>query len=670
MKNGQRYCKHAVFLVPLVCAVALLPGCAHHRDGTTPVSAEPDWNQPVPRAADADHPAAPLIAEAEALYAEGAYADALQVCLQAARIDPDAPGLVALRNQILSAKLDQRAARSVLQDELDHRHAAVDAAERGHIPDTFGLRRLVEEAARDRLVPESAMAEALDQRVTIRLAGASLTTVIEALSDDEHINLIADQDIGAGRTIDINVTDVPLREILSYIGRHFHIQFHTGENMIWATSTDPERAPPMETRVYRLRTGLQFHGQAWGDLPDDQRRLRDNISLLTQMATVLPSNESYVQQIIEQFVPSENGASLHVDYNTHTLFARNTPENLAVIERIVEALDVNPPQILIEARFIEISQADLREIGIDWILGSPLTVTRRGVMEDGQWSRQPRTVIDEGSSITYEPYRSDAAGPFPLGPQGAFGLLRDGNPPTADQGLNLAFRGVLTEPMFTAVLHALEISGKGRTLSVPRVTTINNNPAKLRDGDDLMFYEEFEAQAFHTLDRDDRRITLTALTPKGRPAVAELGFTLVAVPSVGADNRTISLLLTPTISELLEFISYQEDPEGSDEVAQRIRQVVVKLPRIARREVQTKVVVDSGETVVMGGLIRTVTQDTVRRVPVLGSLPLFGQLFRRTDVTEDRRNLIIFVTATVISERGESLIPVAAGPAAARTVEP
>ncbi len=238
-------------------------------------------------------------------------------------------------------------------------------------------------------------------------------------------------------------------------------------------------------------------------------------------------------------------------------------------------------------------------------------------------------------------------------------MLREGNPPTADQGLNLAYRGLLTEPMFNAVLHALEISGKGRTLSVPRVTTLNNNPAKLRDGDDLLYYEEFQAQAFALVDSDNRKYTVTALIPKGTPKTAELGFTLVAVPSVGADNRSISLLLSPTISELLEFISYQEDGLRSEEASNQIRQVVVKLPRIARREVQTKVVVESGETVVMGGLIRTVSQDTVRKVPILGSLPLVGTFFRRTDITEERRNLIIFVTATVISERGESLIPLA-----------
>ncbi|MEX2607029.1 MAG: hypothetical protein WD708_06755 [Kiritimatiellia bacterium] len=599
----------------------------------------------------------PLVAQAQSLYNQQNYEGALTIILRAANQNPGAADVQILRNRILSAMLDERAVQSALDQELNRRKASQDALDAGQIPDTFGKRRQVEESATDKLGIEGPVLELLSKPVSLHLSSAPLSTLIRALSEDDDINMIADPKLGNQETLDIQATDVPLREVLDYLSRHFQVQFHTGQHMIWVTTKDPDQAPPMETRIYRLRTGLLFHGLSWGTMPEAERLAQSDLSALTRKATVLPHEPTHIQKVLEEFVPSGQGAQLHVDLNSHTLFARNTPENLNLIEEIVRALDTTPPQVLIEARFIEISQSDLREIGIDWILGSPLSVSTKGVLEDGVWRTQPRTVVDEASSITYEPYRSDSAGSFPLGPQGAFGLLREGNPPTDSQGLNLTYRGLLTEPMFNAVLHALEISGKGRTLSVPRVTTLNNNPAKLRDGDDLLYYEEFEAQAFALVDEDNKKYTVTALIPKGTPKTAELGFTLVAVPSVGADNRSISLLLSPTISELLEFISYQEDGPREVGNSDQIRQVVVKLPRIARREVQTKVVVESGETVVMGGLIRTISQDTVRKVPILGSLPLIGNLFKRTDTTEERRNLIIFVTATVISERGESLIP-------------
>jgi type IV pilus assembly protein PilQ len=148
---------------------------------------------------------------------------------------------------------------------------------------------------------------------------------------------------------------------------------------------------------------------------------------------------------------------------------------------------------------------------------------------------------------------------------------------------------------------------------------------------------------------------VTVLIPKGKPSIEEIGITLIAVPSVGADMSTVSLLLMPTISELEGWSYYQDG--GVTNTVSTVRPVTVKLPIISRKEVQTKVIVQSGETVALGGLIDTVKQHTVHKVPLLGSIPVLGRLFHRDDITEQRKNLLIFVTATVLSERGETLVP-------------
>ena len=222
------------------------------------------------------------------------------------------------------------------------------------------------------------------------------------------------------------------------------------------------------------------------------------------------------------------------------------------------------------------------------------------------------------------------------------------------QGLNLSFEGILTEPMFEAVIHALDQTGTAQTLSVPRVTTINNNPAKLRHGKDLLYYQEFEAKAFNLLDNNGNKYSTTAIMPKGKPILSELGITLVAVPSVGDDMNTISLLLTPTISELSDYNYYTTGgrTNGQDYT---FGQIEVKLPTIERREIQTKVVVDSGETVVMGGLITSITRQNTKKIPIIGDIPILGKLFQSTSSTEIRKNLIIFVTATVLSAKGENV---------------
>ncbi len=581
--------------------------------------------------------------EARAWYRAGRYEEALAAVLDLSRIDPQPEGLEALRREVLDAVLDARAQRLAGETRQTDRRAMLDATERARIPDSFGLERLVRPGPREAIIPDGTVSALLNRPVTLHLRDASLSAIIDALADDTGANIIAESGLGAAERVNIRADRVPVRELLDYIGRELNVRFAFGQDLIWVTSADPADARALlQTRIYRLSSGVPLHGTDWGgDL--DALGGMGHVAMLSQKATVLPETRSHLEEILDLFVPEVPGARVHLDRNTHTLFIRNTAENLELIDRIVRALDTTPPQVLIEARFMEVMAADLRELGIEWILGTDLAVTRtRTTQEDGTDVREPRTLIREGEVTRFPPFGEDAAADSRIRPPGPWGV-------------NLTYAGVLTEPQFDVMLRALEATGRSRTLSVPRVTTVNNSPAKLRDGEDLLYFDEFQAQAFALVDADNRRYTVTALIPKGRPEMQELGITLVAVPSVGADLRTISLLLTPTISRLEGFVNYQDESTAPDPDRATIRQVVAKLPIISRREVQTKVVVESGETVVLGGLIDTVTQETRHRVPVLGSLPLLGSLFRRTEQTEQNKNLLIFVTATVLSERGESL---------------
>jgi len=600
---------------------------------------------------------APVLIEAQQLYDEKRYAAALTSYIEIRRRLPDTPGLEALRAKILTAIEEERLQQTLHRNKLSEQQMVTEAMEKGELPDTYGARRFVRHVLTDHQRPPGPMQKVLETPVTIHLKQASLSGFITAVSQDRKINIIADTGLGQGKALDIEMDDVPLREVFDYISRNFDVRFYVGDKLIWATNAKAAKNAPFETRVYKLHKGIQYHDSDWDEAKDAKKSPSSERISISGSATELSNQKTYIENIVNKFVPVVEGAQLLFDPNTHALFARNTPDNLELIEDIITTLDVTPPQILIEARFVEVTVSDLRELGIDWILGSPLGVTRESVLNNGQWQRVNSTEISSGNLVNYSPYSSDSAGTSPLGPQGAFGQVRAGNPATANRGMNMTYSGILTQPMFQAVLHALDVSGKGRTLSVPRLTTLNNNPAKLRHGEDLRFFEEFQAQAFTLLDDNNKRYTVTALIPKGKPTLEEMGITLVAVPSVGADLQTISLLLSPAITSLEGFVSYQESSAniaGSSVV--NIEQVVVKLPIISRREIQTKVVVASGETVVMGGLVDTVKQETKQSVPFLRAIPLLGKLFQRIDITEQKRNLLVFVTATVVSERGESVI--------------
>jgi type II secretory pathway component GspD/PulD (secretin) len=339
-----------------------------------------------------------------------------------------------------------------------------------------------------------------------------------------------------------------------------------------------------------------------------------------------------MEEAIARFVPAPSGAELFFDKKAHILIAKNTRENLSRVEELIEALDVSPPQVLIEARFISTGVNDLRELGIDWLMNSPITVSRKG--------DAVRSQIDP-ASIKFSPFAG------------------------ASQGLNFTYQGLLTDPMFSAVIHALETTGKSQTLSVPRVTTVNNRPAKIRIGEDFRYFEEYEIQqAGTTTTTDDRGVTTTTqnsrLVPVGTPQLEELGIQLEVTPSVGADLSTITLHMVPEISEFVRFEVYETSTGSSSSTTNGT--AVVKLPVFRRSTIETEVIVGSGETVVMGGLITSTESRKRNKVPLLGSLPLLGALFQNDEVTQQRQNLLIFVTATLLSSRGEDLVPLSPEP--------
>ncbi len=622
--NGYQHARGAV--VALVLSLAAAGGCRH---------------LPPPADVSANGAVGPAMAPVWALYEAGRYDEAMLRWVDAVQGGPVDAEAERVRSLVLGALLEQRARRAEERREQSVEQMGADVLAREQVPGSYGLQRYVKRTLEPHRRASAGMQAVLDTPVSMHLAGADLGALIRAVGLDSRVNIVADDGLGGGKKVNLHLDDVPLREVLDYLSRNFDVDFYVGENLIWAASGST-RSAPLVTRLYRLHHGLQFHTSDWTAAKEAGRAPNPvNRSDLSFEATELPAGKTYFEDLLDRFVPRTEGSERVFDKNTHTLFVRDTPENLGLMEKVIEALDISPPQVLIEARFIEASVEDLAQVGIDWVLNGPWVVNRERVLVDGEWQERPAAQI---------------AG---AGPGGAiFQTSPPADPVTGaalrDYGLNLTYEGILTEPMFTAVLHALELAGNSRTLSVPRVTTVNNNPAKLRHGQDLLYYEEFDVRAITQLDADGRKYDVTALVPKGKPVLAELGITLVAVPSVGEDGRTISLLLTPTISRLDEF-NYYTDEQTSN----AYEQIAVKLPTISRREVQTKVVVQSGETVVMGGLIEVVTAKAEQRIPLLGSLPLIGQLFRRMDETEERRNLIIFVTATVISDRGESILPAA-----------
>ena len=591
-------------LTAMTLTLLLAAGCASTRQG----------------GADEEGPTlAPALARADAFYRQGRYTEAMIECINVQRSAPDTPGLTELQVKVIQALTEQQGQITALEAEPTRRRMLADADRRMNLPSTYGLNLHVAGETGSLRTATTAMQDALERPVTLHLDQVTLDELILAIGESEGINMIADS-FTTPQTLTVHADQVPLSEILEFAARNLNVQFYVGHNVIWVTPRDPSESPtPMDTRVYRLRRGISYDEVTGGP---------DGLNIVAA---------------IQRFVPMPAGADMLFDMKAHSLLVKNTRQHLAKVEEIIEALDITPPQVVIETRFISTGVSDLRELGLDWILNSPLNVTHKMIQADGQSERAVRSRINSGAGITHTPF------------------------PGTGTGLNLTYQGLLTDPMFQAVLHALETSGKARTLSVPKVTTVNNKPAMMRVGEDFRYFETYDVQSVPSGQTDGGTTVYSSiLVPVGTPSLEELGIELNVSPSVGADRRAISLHIIPSITE---FVRYETFEVGS--ANQNINQQngtptnqtsILRLPVFRKSIVETEVIVQSGETVVMGGLITSSETNERSGVPFLSSIPFFGRFFEHDSVERSTQNLLIFVTATIISERGEHLLPLDGNP--------
>ena len=592
------------FLSALALAICISAGCH-----TTDI-ADGD-ERPIPES----------VLKARGLFENDQITEAIIACTDIYRKDPLTPGLAQLQTEINERLADLRQRNTAKRLPVSDAIAMEDADRQGILPDTYRLRKHVVGETRPIHTMPPETQKLLDQPYTIHLDGVTLAEIVGQIGSSTNqtaINIVADSDLGEGKTISIHVDNAPLSEILEYVGRNLGVTFAVGRNLIWVTEgNDSAGGPPLFTRIYRLRKGLSKEELEAGE---------DGIGIITA---------------VKRFVPEVEGADILFNPRAHAVLAKNTRDNLALIEDIIEVLDVRPPQVLIEARFLTTEVTDLSELGVDWFL-------------DSNWG--------QGSSKNGRQLRTRIIGQRGTAATGLTGASIEQTAfDSASSGLNLTYQGLLTDPQFHAVLHALQTEGNTRTLSVPRVTAVNNTEAKVRIGKDVRYFEEYDVEEIRTGTNNNGNETYESrLVPSGTPEKEELGIELVVTPSVGADLSTIDLKLAPEISDIVawEYWDTAVDSSSSSSGTNSTAMGMIKLPIFSKSTVETEVVVRSGETVVMGGLVRSQKGKTQRGVPILSKIPFIGRLFRHDIDTDETSNLLIFVTATLISDTGEELIPV------------
>jgi type II secretory pathway component GspD/PulD (secretin) len=483
--------------------------------------------------------------------------------------------------------------------ERSRRLGIVEAEERLLIPPTYGKTVTVDGEDMSFHVPPGPMEELINRKVSMDLRDAGVQEVVIALSDLAKLNIIADTALTSDQRLTIKVDQVPLRELLSYISRNLGIAFHLGEDMIWVTAMaeEADTGPQLETRIFKLRTGLipfidggsgnEFvagggagGGSGGGGRGGEGGGGGGAGELDDALATFLEAG------------PPE--ATYRIYRNRNILMVRNTRENLRMVERLLELLDRDIRQVVIEARFINISESDLDELGYNLAQVQPHRSTT-----------EPNKVMTIDNNLLRN---------FPA----------DGN---------LALTGVIGSVEYEMVIHALDELSSVRSVSAPRVTVLNNQNAIIRRGDTIRYYEEYELETIP----NEGGVAVSQPVPVGTVQELETGITFTVRPAISFDGRKVMLHLRP---EIVQFLGWDEF-------------ITAQLPRSSESSVDTVVVIESGQTVILGGMVTDTEQDSRNQIPLLSQIPLVGHFFGNRSKSRMPNHLLIFVTAKILETSGE-----------------
>jgi len=428
-------------------------------------------------------------------------------------------------------------------------------------------------------------------RVTFNFQDIPVRSVLQLIADVSDLNVVVADNVAGNLTL--RLTNVPWDQALDIVLDARNLDMRENGNVIWIAPT-----ADIAAREQQLLTALQ-----------NRKELEP---LQTALISVSYASAEELQTLIQESaagLESEAGllsarGSVTIDTRTNTLMVTDTPDRIEAIQELVLALDRPVRQVQIESRIVVASSDFARDLGV-----------RFGVTAWHRGSNYAAIAGDGPGADTVNP----GIDPLLLGgielpgfPQRYNVNLPAANERAATIGLSFLSGNVLLD----LELSALEAEGDGEVISTPRIVTANQSEAFIQQGVEIPYEQAASSGA-------------TAVQFK--EAVLELR----VVPLITPDNRVqLDLgIKQDTVGEI-----FQTGRGGS-------------VPSIDTRELSTSVLVNNGETVVLGGIFQNERKRAEERVPYLSSIPGIGNLFRRRSNETQKRELLIFVTPTIVEDR-------------------
>ncbi|MFJ4495936.1 type IV pilus secretin PilQ [Pseudomonas atacamensis] len=434
-----------------------------------------------------------------------------------------------------------------------------------------------------------------------------LTVSVRPMSVDDLQKRNADRQAYVGDKLSLNFQDIDVRSVLQLIADFTNLNLVASDTVQGGITLRLQNVPWDQALDLVLKTkGLDKRkiGNVLLVAPADEiaARERQELESQKQIAELAPLRRELLQvnyakaadiaKLFQSVTSAEakvdERGSITVDERTNNIIAYQTQDRLDELRRIVAQLDIPVRQVMIEARIVEANVDYDKSLGVRW---------GGSVQNKGNWNASG---VNGSSSTIGTPGSTGTNSPFV-----DMGTVNN------TSGIGIAF--ITDNVLLDLELTAMEKTGNGEIVSQPKVVTSDKETAKILKGTEIPYQEASSSGA-------------TSVSFK------EASLSLEVTPQITPDNRII-----------MEVKVTKDEPDYLNKVQD--------VPPIKKNEVNAKVLVNDGETIVIGGVFSNTQSKVVDKVPFLGDVPYLGRLFRRDVVSEKKSELLVFLTPRIMNNQ-------------------
>ncbi len=436
-------------------------------------------------------------------------------------------------------------------------------------------------------------------RITLNFQDIQVRSVLQLIADVSDLNIVVSDTVTGNLTL--RLTNVPWDQALDIVLETKNLDMRRSGNVIWIAPT--AEIAEREQQILRARAERQTLEPLRTAMIPVSYANASELAELIRAASAVDADDR-----IDAGLLSERG-SVTIDERTNTLLVNDTTERIDEIRDLVSELDRPVRQVLIESRIVIARHDFNHQLGVRFGVTGARQDSRGNLYSTSSSS----TALDQINQSALANRREGRGSATPVD-MPSVGDRLNVNLPVADPAGSLGFSILAADFLLDLELSALESEGRGEVISTPRVITANQAEAFIQQGVEIP-YEARQAG-----------VEAGAINVEFKEAVLELRVT----PLITPDNR-VQLTL-----------NVKQDTVG---------EIFNNIPSIDTRELGTRVLIENGQTVVLGGIYQEERNFTATKVPVLGDVPGIGRLFRQRSTNDEKRELLIFVTPQILDDR-------------------